>query len=267
MTRLARAPGSRCPARVAIIDDLLDLATGSSCVGCARPGRLLCGPCGADLPRAAFTAWPTPTPAGLAVPWVAASYDGVVRDLVVGHKERRQLALAAPLGRLLATAVEAAAVGPPGPLVLVPVPSRPGAARRRGYAPTETLVRVAARLLRASGADTVVADLLVSRRGVEDQAGLGADDRSVNLSETMHCPSRRLRALAVRRPAARLVVCDDVVTTGSTAREAQRALEAVGLPVSAIAAVAATPRRNPSGARRGHSQSSGGSLSSGVDRG
>lgn len=252
---------------VTIIDDLFDLATGSSCVGCSRAGRLLCEPCRAGLQGAAFVAWPTPTPAGLATPWVAASYDGMVRDLVVGHKEHRQFALAAPLGELLATAVAAAAGGGPGLLVLVPVPSRPGTARRRGYAPTETLVRVAGRLLRASGADVVVADLLVSRRGVEDQSGLGADDRSANLFETMHCPSRRLRALAVRRRAARLVVCDDVLTTGSTAREAQRALEAVGLRVSGIAAVAATPRRNPPSAHRRHSQSSAASLSSDVHRG
>ncbi|MFC6340712.1 phosphoribosyltransferase family protein, partial [Nocardioides hankookensis] len=42
-------------------------------------------------------------------------------------------------------------------------------------------------------------------------------------------------------------VCDDVVTTGVTLREAQRALEAVGLEVAAAAAVAATRRRIPTG--------------------
>lgn len=245
-----------------ILDDLLDLATGSSCLGCGRPGRLLCTPCRSGLPAEALPAWPTPAPAGLAPPWAAASYDGTVRELVAGHKEHRRFALAGPLGELLARAVAAAVAGTSGPLVLVPVPSRPGTARRRGYAPTETLVRSAARRLRADGADVDVAGLLVSRRGVLDQSGLGAEARSANLAGTMHCPTRRLRALVVRRPVARVLVCDDVLTTGATAREAQRALEAVGLPVHAVATVAATPRRNPPGPDGAPGQMSGGVLCS-----
>jgi orotate phosphoribosyltransferase len=67
----------------------------------------------------------------------------------------------------------------------------------------------------------------------------------------MACPSRSLRRLAAVAPRARIVVCDDVLTTGVTAREAQRALEAVGLEVAAVAAVAATQRRNRSQEKHG----------------
>jgi predicted amidophosphoribosyltransferase len=59
----------------------------------------------------------------------------------------------------------------------------------------------------------------------------------------MSCPDAGLVRLARRLPRARVLLCDDVITTGATAREAQRALEAVGLTVVGVAAVAATARR------------------------
>ena len=82
---------------------------------------------------------------------------------------------------------------------------------------------------------------------MRDQAGLTAPERAANLTGSMWCPTARLRRWAGFR--ARVVVCDDVLTTGATAREAQRALTASGLVVEGIATVAATRRRWPAGAR------------------
>jgi predicted amidophosphoribosyltransferase len=92
--------------------------------------------------------------------------------------------------------------------------------------------------LRAQGVPAVVRRLLVPVGQVRDQAGLDATERARNLAGSM----------AARRPGApvlgRLVVVDDVVTTGATLREAQRALEEAGLVVHAHAAVAATAKRS-----------------------
>jgi len=230
-----------------LLDAGADLLLGSACVGCGDPGRVLCADCRSGLPGAAAEAWPTPTPAGLVPPFATGAYDGTLRSMVVGHKERRLLGLTRPLGELLALSVAAAAAAT-GPLLLVPVPSRPAAVRARGHDPTLAMTRRAARALRGTGREADVARLLRTRAGVADQAGLAADQRHANLAGSMASPTRAVRRQAGRR--AHVVICDDVITTGATAREAQRALEAAGVAVLAIAAVAATERRHPPPYRR-----------------
>ncbi len=223
-------------------DAALDLVLGGACLGCGCPGRAVCPRCRVDLPSEARPAWPTPAPAGLAPPWAVGEYAGLLRALVLGHKERRLLGLRPLLGGLLARAV-VAGVAPAVPVLLVPVPSRAAAVRSRGHDPTLEVTRAAARELRRVGYDVTVARLLVTRRDVADQAGLTAAERAANLDRSMHHRARALARLAGWRPRVQTVVCDDVLTTGATAREAQRALEAVGLPVVAVATVAATRRR------------------------
>jgi predicted amidophosphoribosyltransferase len=109
--------------------------------------------------------------------------------------------------------------------------------------------RAAARVLRRRGVDASVHRLLRSRRRVRDQSLLGATERAVNLTGSMSCR----RAVAPARTV--IVVLDDVITTGATAREAQRALECAGLVVAGVATVAAT-RRGPPDTNRERSERS-----------
>jgi predicted amidophosphoribosyltransferase len=92
--------------------------------------------------------------------------------------------------------------------------------------------------LRSCGVPARLADALTHARRVADQAGLGAPDRMANLAG----------ALRVGRPAGvagrRVVLVDDVVTTGVTLAEAARALRAAGAEVPAAAVIAATARRH-----------------------
>lgn len=228
-----------------LLDAALDLLLGGCCAACGAAGRALCEPCASGLPTRPRLSWPTPAPAGLATPWAAGEYADPVRALVLAHKEHRVLALRRPLSVLLALAVAAglpSGAPPTEALVLVPVPSRPSSVRARGHDPTASLTRGAARVLRTQGYDALAVPLLRTRPGLLDQAGLGAEARAANLDGSLRCPAAGLRRLSRRRERVRVVVCDDVITTGATAREAQRALESVGLAVTAVAAVAATRR-------------------------
>lgn len=225
-------------------DACLDLLLGSRCVVCGDPGRALCRRCTLLLPRVGRVCWPTPTPAGLALPVSAGEYDGALRLLVNAHKERARFALARPLGLLLAAAVASLPSAPDGAgRVLVPVPSRARVVRSRGHDPMLRVARAAAARLRQRGEPTRVAGLLRSTRQAQDQTGLTSGERMMNLAGSMRC----VRAPGDPRA---VVVVDDVLTTGATAREAQRALEDAGVPVAGIATVAATRRRLHPGAPR-----------------
>jgi predicted amidophosphoribosyltransferase len=221
-------------------------------VSCAVPGRVLCPDCARSLPPQARPAVPEPPPPGLAPVWSAGEYAGALRALVLAHKEHAVHAARHPLGRLLARSVLGAARVPEGrraavPLVLVPVPSRPGSARRRGHDPTGAMVRAGARQLGAAGHPVSLAGLLRHRGGVRDQAGLDARARQENLAGALSCAAGRLRSWAAPTGPCLVVVCDDVVTTGATAREAQRALEAAGVTVAGIAVAGATRLRGADG--------------------
>lgn len=212
------------------------LLLGASCPGCGQPGPGLCPGCSAAL--AALTPFRVP---GSPTPvWAAAAYEGLPARLVVAYKERRARPLARPLGELLAVAVASgvaqAGLGSAGPLVLVPVPSRPAAVRERGDDVTARLARRAASVLAAAGLPTRVESCLRHVARVGDQAGLGESERLANMRGSV---AARPRGAGVR------VVVDDITTTGASLAAAAQALRAAGSPPLCSAVVAATPRYHP----------------------
>ena len=94
-----------------------------------------------------------------------------------------------------------------------------------------------ARLAGDRGTPVVCVQALQHRRRVADQAGLNASDRAANLAGALQARFD-LRGQ-------RVIVVDDVITTGATLAEAARALRAAGAEVPAAAVIAATSRRSP----------------------
>jgi predicted amidophosphoribosyltransferase len=222
-----------------VFDALLDLVLPRACAGCGARGPALCAGCRAVLAAAPLGPWrPTPCPPGLPPRHALAAYDGPRKRVLLAHKERGGLGLGPPLGQALAR-VAAPLLGA-GPAVLCPVPSSRAAVRARGYDHALRLARAAAR---ASPTDVVARHLLAPARRVADQAGLSAEERAAN---------QRLAMRALPLPPCRVVLVDDLVTTGATLQEAARALSAHGHVVLGAAVLGATRRRSspnhPSGA-------------------
>ncbi|MFJ3720953.1 ComF family protein [Streptomyces sp. NPDC090045] len=222
--------------------ELAGLVLPVDCAGCGAVRVLVCAGCREALSGAgAGPVRPSPRPEGLPVVHAAAVYEGGVRALLLAHKERGALPLAGVLGEALAGAVLAGrprdAGGPvrtgpgpePGPasaeVALVPVPSARRQVRARGHDPARRIALAAAGRLRRAGVPARVAPVLRLRRAVADQAGLGARQRRENLAGALTV----CRDGARLTDGARIVLVDDLVTTGATLAEAARAVRSAGL--------------------------------------
>lgn len=159
-----------------MIDALLDLFAGSSCLGCAQPGRLLCRHCEGGLPVLGRSVQPSPCPPRLQACFATCEYDGLVRDLLLWHKERNALSLCAPLGQLLAGAIaallDAKRTDEATKVLLAPVPSRRSVVRARGHDPVRRITQHAASILRCSGWPVTMSPILRPRFAVRDQSQL-----------------------------------------------------------------------------------------------
>ncbi|MFG2134437.1 ComF family protein [Streptomyces sp. NPDC048751] len=209
--------------------DLTDLVLPAECGGCGRPRTVLCPECRAALSGAApRRVRPAPEPPGLPVVHAAARYGDAVRAVLLAHKERGALSLAGPLGTALAGAVraglaEARALTAPGAgVLLVPVPSARAAVRARGQDAARRIALAAAGELRRGGTPARVLAVLRQRRVVADQSGLNSRQRLDNLAGALAVVPGGARLLS----GGRVVLVDDLMTTGASLTEAARAVRA-----------------------------------------
>jgi ComF family protein len=210
----------------------LDLLYPPVCYACGvRPGPPLCDPCALEI---FATAGPTCAKCGrcLRTPGIpcrdcrqtdfafdrargAARYCGLLRALVRRFKLGNEPHLARPLGDLLSDLAEREAQGCDA---VVPVPLAPWKLWWRGYNQAELLAEAVARRL----GRPMFPRALRRLRKAGKQAFLTRADRIAN-ARGLYAPAR---VAALR--GTRVVLVDDVVTTGATASACAEALREMG---------------------------------------
>lgn len=213
---------------------VFDLLLPPSCLGCREPGDPFCGPCRVGLTRRGGPACPRcgervlGPGAGCAadhrqltgLAWHAAPY--LYRGTGGALVRRFKLDANGAAGDWLARAMAAVALprlGPPWRQALVvPVPLHASRRRVRGFDQADWLARAVVRRLRCGR----VAPVLERRAATLPQGDPRVRSRERNVAA----------AFAVRAPrqvvGARVVLVDDVFTSGATARTCARLLREAG---------------------------------------
>ncbi|WP_143340424.1 ComF family protein [Demequina sp. NBRC 110057] len=157
--------------------------------------------------------------------WAPATLGGPAHGFLTAWKDagRRDLdALLADAMRRAARGVEVALADVPASLAVVAVPSRPGAARRRGRDLSALLARSATAGLAEAGLEVTRARGVL-RLGHGEQRGGSARRRWAGMAGAITAEPLRAGVAAV--------LTDDVMTTGATLAASVRALEGAGTPV------------------------------------
>jgi ComF family protein len=192
-----------------LITALLDLFFPERCAACGQLAGLFCAACAGSL-RPYPPEPPTPGLDEVRVAWL---YEGAVRRSIHRLKYHKQRRAAVGLADALARALGDA----PACDALVPVPLHAGRLAERGFNQSEELARA---LGRRWGLP-VRADGLVRQRDTGHQADLARRDRLTNVQGAFAWQ-------ASKPPPARLLLVDDVLTTGATLAACAAALRAAG---------------------------------------
>jgi ComF family protein len=223
-----------------LLQNLIELVAPAECLGCSRQGAPICRECLAALPiwpsccyfcnistAGGVTCSQCQSVAPLAAVTVATAYDGPAKELVLQLKFQRSRSAAQVAARLLTARLPVDLAAD----CITAVPIAPVRYRERGYNQAELIARAVARL---SG---VPYRSLLGRNGAAHQIGRGRHERLEAIGGAFY-PTRRLRG-------ERVLVIDDVLTTGATLAECARVLELAGagrIQGAAIARGAVRPR-------------------------
>ncbi len=210
--------------------NFLDFLFPAHCLGCGREGEFLCASCRNSLPRCLPPLcvkcgrpltleqrcsncynWQMEID-GIRSPF---RFEGIVRQAIHKFKYNNFKALGLTLSHLLAGYLEAR---PLPKEVLVPVPLHSHRLRERGYNQSSLLAQELGKLT----AIPVVEGSLVRFKDTPSQArSATAESRRSNVAEAFACRDQRLQG-------ERVLLIDDVCTTGATLNSCAIALKRVG---------------------------------------
>jgi predicted amidophosphoribosyltransferase len=210
---------------------VLDLILPLECGGCGAPSTRWCDVCANELAIKADEPHVVNPRIAPGVPVFALGrYAGARRQAVIAMKDHGRTDLIAPLSSALAAGIHRMLTWGmvDVPLTIVPAPTRRSAARRRGGDPVTRMATAAV----ARHPEINVVQALRIKAFARDSARLGSAARERNLTG----------AVVLRRGGLTIdhevLLVDDIVTTGATARESVQTLHSAGVRVAALLTIA-----------------------------
>jgi ComF family protein len=171
-------------------------------------------------------------------------YKGRMRSAIHALKYGRLHPAARGLGRMLAHAIAGLAREAPGEMLVVPVPLHRSKHAQRGFNQARLLAREALRVLGKSHPQwrlTLAPGTLMRLRATANQAGLTARQRRQNLRGAFSVANAAVVA------GRHILIVDDILTTGATARAAAQALIQAGAESVWVATLARARRTGGGG--------------------
>jgi ComF family protein len=166
-------------------------------------------------------------------------YTGTMREAIHALKYDRLHPAARGLGRMLAEAIAQLAGEAPGEMLVIPVPLHRSKYAERGFNQARSLAAEALGFLRKSHPEwrlTLAASTLMRLRATGSQAGLSARQRRLNLRGAFSVSDQ---AQVAGRS---ILLVDDILTSGATARAASKALIDAGADSVWVATLARARR-------------------------